>query len=232
MNYLKNYFADWNLYEKLWLLISTVTILALSYYWKDSAIGVIASITGIWCVVLVAKGRISNYFFGVVNVLAYAYVAYSWQYYGEVMLNVLYYFPMNFVGLYVWTRAKNRKKNNKDAVNVKFLSNKGRIFWSIVSAFAIVVYGLILKEMGGSLPFVDSTSTVLSVVAMILMVQLYMEQWVLWIVVNIVSIIMWAVVMAQGGNDIAVLLMWTAFLINAFYGLYNWIKLYKEQKNG
>lgn len=232
MNYLKKYFSDWTLYEKLWLGLSTVIILGLSYYWKDSTIGVIASITGIWCVVLVAKGRISNYLFGIVNVLTYAYVAYGSKYYGDVMLNVAYYFPMQFVGLYVWTRAKNRKIENKDAINVKFMSNKNRIIWTILSTIGVIFYGFILKKMGGSLPFIDSASTVLSVIAMILMVQLYMEQWILWILVNIVSVIMWAVVMVQGGNDIAVLLMWVAFLVNSFYGLWNWIKLYREQKNG
>jgi nicotinamide mononucleotide transporter len=70
----------------------------------------------------------------------------------------------------------------------------------------------------------------MSVIAMVLMVFVFVEQWILWIVVDIVSIIMWIQVMLNGGNDIAVLIMWTAFLVNAVYGLYNWVKLEKQTR--
>ena len=68
----------------------------------------------------------------------------------------------------------------------------------------------------------------MSVIAMILMVFVFVEQWVLWILVDIVSIIMWFTVVINGGNDVAVLVMWVAFLVNAVYGLYNWIQLAKK----
>ena len=68
MNSLKRFFFDWDLYERVWLLVFTIIILGLSFYWKDSPIGVIASIMGIWNVVLVAKGKILNYYFGIVAV--------------------------------------------------------------------------------------------------------------------------------------------------------------------
>jgi len=225
---IKNYFEDWNTYEKWWLVLSTIIILGLSYYWKDNWIGIIASITGIWCVVLVAKGKISNYYFGIVNVIFYAYVAYGWQYYGEVMLNIGYFLPMQFVGLYLWRR--NRLKEKKDDVKIKFMTNKQRWIWSTISVVGIIGYGIILQAIGGRSPFIDSTSTVLSVIAMILMAWVYMEQWILWIIVDVASITMWIIVMLEGGNDIAVLIMWSAFLVNAVYGLLNWIKLYKTQK--
>lgn len=226
MKKLISYFDDWSLFEKLWLLISTVLILGLSIYWKDNLIGITASLTGIWCVILVAKGRISNYYVGLINVIAYAYVAYTWKYYGEVMLNIGYFLPMQFVGFYLW---KNAMISNKEVI-IKFMNNHQRVLWGIASVATIFIYGLVLKSMGGSLPFIDSTSTVLSVIAMILMAFRYMEQWVLWIVVNVVSIALWVAVLIQGGNDIAVLLMWSAYLVNSFYGLNNWIKIYRTQK--
>lgn len=70
---------------------------------------------------------------------------------------------------------------------------------------------------------VDSTSTVLSVVAMVLMAFRYVEQWYLWIIVNIVSIIMWLdVASTNEGQGVAILLMWVVFLLNAVFGLVNW----------
>lgn len=224
---IKNYFKDWNTYEKIWLGLFTAIIIGLSIFWKDNLIGIIASLTGIWCVVLTAKGKISNYYFGIINVITYAIVAYGWKYYGEVMLNIAYFLPMQFVGIYIW--IKNRKQNDKDGVYVKFLNNKQRIFWLILSIIGVVGYGFVLQGLGGSLSFTDSMSTILSIIAMILMAGRYMEQWILWIVVDVVTIVMWFVVMLQGGNDISILLMWIAYLVNAVYGLINWIKMYKNQ---
>jgi len=226
LNRIKEYFKTWDLYEKIWLLISTIIIVTLSIYWKDSIIGVIASLTGIWCVVLIAKGKISNYYFGILNVTSYAFVAFHQQYYGEVMLNLIYFLPMQFVGIYLWTKKQTNKTS--DNVKVVYMNNKQRVIWIIITIAATVLYGFILKKLGGNLPFIDSSSTVMSIIAMILMVFVFVEQWVLWILVDIVSIIMWIAVMLKGGNDIAILIMWTAFLINAIYGLFNWIKLEKQ----
>lgn len=228
MNVFKRYFSDWDLYEKIWLFLFTFIILGLSIYWKDSFIGLVASLTGIWCVVLIAKGKIANYYFGIINVIAYAYVAFNQQYYGEVMLNMFYFFPMQFAGIYLW-KKKQVSKNNKD-IKVVYMTNKQRLLWSFVIITATILYGFILKKLGGNLPFIDSSSTVMSVIAMILMVFVFVEQWILWILVDIVSIIMWFIAMINGGKEVAVLVMWIAFLVNAIYGLYNWIQLEKKLK--
>lgn len=226
---IKSYFSAWSLFEKIWLFSFTLINIYLYFAWSDIILGLITSLTGMLCVVLVAKGKISNYYPGIINVVLYAYIAYGQKYYGEVMLNALYFLPMQFIGLYLWKRNK-LSKYKKDEVKVEIMSNKSRVTWTIISCTLIFVYGLVLRSMGGNLPFIDSTSTVLSVIAMLLMAKRFMEQWILWIVVDVVSIIMWFVVLAKGGNDISILVMWTAYLVNAVYGMVNWIKLYKMQK--
>ena len=57
-------FKDWTKFEKAWMLISIMVITTLSIVWKDTLIGFIASITGIICVVLGAKGKLASYLFG------------------------------------------------------------------------------------------------------------------------------------------------------------------------
>jgi nicotinamide mononucleotide transporter len=228
---IKKYFEDWSMFEKCWLIMSIMSLIVVSYLWKSQWYGFVASITGMVCVVLVAKGRISNYYWGIVNVLFYSYVAYEWKLYGEVMLNMLYFLPMQFVGLYLWSKRDNINEDGKREVTVKFMSNTNRILVALLCAISICLYALFLKYLKGNIPWVDSTSTVLSVIAMILMARRFMEQWILWIIVDVVSILMWfIVVFKQGSNDIGVLIMWTAFLINAIYGFVNWIKLYNKQE--
>jgi len=227
MNKLANYFDDWNTWDKAWTILFTITILCLSYIWKENWIAVLASLTGIWCVVLVAKGKTLNYYFGVVNVLAYSYVAYNRQYFGEVQLNMIYYLPMQFIGYYFWKKNENE---GTGTVIIKSMSNPNRGLVIIWIAIAISLYGVWLTYLGGAMPYWDSSSTCLSIIACILMTFRYMEQWILWIVVDIVSIYMWWIAFSANDSDITVLIMWTAYLFNAIYGAYIWFKLYHEQR--
>ena len=76
--------------------------------------------------------------------------------------------------------------------------------------------------MVGQLPFVDSMSTVLSVVAQILCLKRFAEQWILWIVIDGVSVIMWAYDYFNGGESIATFLMWAVYLVNAIIMYVKW----------
>jgi nicotinamide mononucleotide transporter len=223
-----NYMGDWTLFEKSWLLIFTIINIYLFFAWQDTPIGLIASLTGMICVVLVAKGKISNYYFGIVNVILYAYIAWNSKYYGEVMLNALYFLPAQFIGLHYWRKNTNKSKSADDVI-IKHLTIKEKISWGIISVIGVFAYGLFLKYLGGTLPFVDSASTILSVIAMLLMIRRVTEQWILWIVIDIVSIYMWFYILTIGGNDISMLVMWSAYLVNAIYGYYNWKKMEKLQ---
>ena len=220
------YFKDWSPFEKSWLLGFTLIEFYLFYAWNDSVIGLITMLTGIWCVVLVTKGKRLNYIPGLVNVILYAYISYGSKLYGEVMLNALYFMPMQFIGYYMWSKHLRADDN----VTVKMLSNMARANVLICSALAVFFYGLWLQELGGNFPFVDATSTVLSVIACLLMICRYGEQWVLWIFVNIVSIIMWVGIFLQDDTGLSMIVMWSAYLINAIYGLWNWNKMHKNQR--
>jgi nicotinamide mononucleotide transporter len=231
-DYLKKYFADWNAWDFGWTLVATAVAVWLGLQWGEGGwrtwLSILTCLTGLWCVILVAKGRILNYYVGIVNVIGYAYIAYGYQLYGEVMLNALYFLPMQFIGLYIW--LKNKDPKVKDKVIVKFMTQDQRLGWAALSVAATLAYGFWLRHLGDPVPFLDSCSTVLSIIAMILMAWRYMEQWVLWIVVDIVSIWMWVLVLLdKGTNDIAMVVMWSAYLINAVYGFVAWIKMYKEQ---
>lgn len=223
------YFEDWTLFERVWLLLfSSVAFLAY-YMTNGTLLSLIATLTGMITVVLAAKGRISNYYFGVINVVLYGFVALQSQFYGEVMLNWGYYLPLQFIGFYIWT--KNQNRDGIDEVNVARLSTRKRIHWTVLSIVGIAAYGLFLRMLNGNLPFFDSASTTLSVIAQYLMIRRVKEQWFVWIVINIISIYMWADIYMSTGNNIAILVMWIAYLVNSFYGWYNWQKLEDEQGN-
>jgi len=228
LNYLKDYFKDWNTWDYCWTIIASVVGTWIGLQW-GSWLSVISMLSGLWCVILVAKGRIFNYYLGLIQVVTYAYICYGYQLYGEFQLNLFYFLPMQFVGFYIW--HKNKDTAVKDKVVVKFMNNIGRVGWTFLSVLAVLIYAIYLRDLGDPYPLIDSASTVLSVIAMVLMAWRYMEQWVLWVVVDIVSVWLWIlVVMDKGANDVALLVMWSAFLINAVYGFICWIKMYKQQR--
>lgn len=223
----RQYFEDWTLFEKLWLLLFSSVAFIAYYATNGTLLSLFASWTGMITVVLVAKGRISNYYFGVVNVALYGFLAFQSQFYGEVMLNWGYYLPIQFIGYYIWT--KNQNRDGIDEVNVARLSTRRRIMWVGLSIGSIFGYGLFLKYLNGNLPFFDSTSTTLSVIAQYLMIRRVKEQWIVWMIINVVSIYMWTDVYLSTGNSIAILIMWIAYLVNSVYGWYNWTQLASEQ---
>ena len=225
-------FKNWTLFEKAWLIISTVIILILSILWDDTLLGTISSIAGIICVVLAAKGKIGTYVVGVVQCSTYGYIAYGYGLYGESMLNLLFYLPIQFIGFYLW--FKNKKSPDEAAygeeIYAKRLTTKQWLYTGAGILVAYISYSLFLSRIGANLAGLDGLAVVLSVVAQILMIMRYAEQWILWIIVNVITIALWAIILVQqGGNDWTVFVMWCAFLVNSIYGYINWIKISKAQ---
>ena len=217
----KRELSGWKKWEVIWLLLATAVILGLSIYWKDSMTGIWAALTGIWCVILTGKGKLSSFWVGTVNTILYAVVAWQARYWGEVMLNLIYYVPMNFVGLYMWSKNMN---NQTEEVVKERMSVKGSVIAYVCVIVGTLGYGVILELMNGTLPFIDSMSTVFSVFAQFLCVKRYMEQWVLWIIVDVVTVIMWVYAFINGTGDMATVLMWSIYLINAIIMFAKWKK--------
>ena len=219
-------FKEWTWFERIWLLLFSIVNVFLYLKWDSGLIGLISAMSGMLCVVLVAKGKISNFVFGIVNTATYAYISYGYGLYGESMLNALFYLPTQFIGLWMWQRHRSVNKVRDEDIEIKRLSVKG---WAIVIASVVVgayAYMHVLMALDAQQVRIDSVAVVMSVVAQILLTLRYAEQWVLWILVNVLSIALWVVTLNQsGGSDYSMPVMWTAFLINSIYGWINWLKL-------
>ena len=184
-------------------------------------IDAIAAISGILCVVLCAKGKKSQYIWGVLNVVGYVIIAWINKYYGEVMLNALYYLPSQFIGYYLWNKHTNEETDDVEGNKLNITKS---ILLVIVCGVGILLYKILLDALGGQGTLLDSASTTISVFANLLMMLRYREQWLLWIIIDIITVIMWIL-----AGDLIMVTMWSVYLINAFYGYYNWTKISKER---
>lgn len=217
--FLKYELTGWKKLEVLWLVLACGVITGLSIYWGDTLIGIISSTTGVACVVCTGKGKLSAYIFGLINSILYAIIAYKATLYGETMLNALYYVPMQFIGFYIWNKNMNTETHE---VTKKHMKNSGRIILLLSILVATYFYGLILRYLGDAMPFIDSFTTVSSVVAMIVSVKMFAEQWWIWVAVDIFSVYMWWCDFKSGSDNVATLLMWIVYLGNAIIMLVKW----------
>lgn len=181
----------------------------------------IAAISGILCVVLCAKGKKSQYIWGLINVIGYVIIAWINKYYGEVMLNALYYLPSQFIGYYLWNKHINK---DNDKVEGNKLNLTKSILLVIVCFVGILLYKEVLDLLGGNGTLLDSASTTISIFANLLMMLRYREQWLLWIIIDAITVAMWLL-----AKDFVMVTMWSVYLVNAFYGYYNWSKISKER---
>lgn len=222
---LKNEIIGWKKWEISWLLVATILITVISIILGDTIMGILAAITGIICVILTGKGKLSAYLFGLVNVIAYAIIAFESKYYGEVMLNLIYYVPMQFWGFYVWSKNMNPKTN--EVLKKKMTLKQTSIM--LISVFTLtMIYGLILQLLNGNLPYVDALSTVISIVALYISIKMYTEQWILWIIVDVVTVFMWVIALIEGTGSVAILMMWVIYLVNAIIMYFKW----RNETNG
>lgn len=219
-----------------WFLIAGVIVSNIVYSVMTGTldvIGSLAGITGVLCVVLVAKGSIWNYLFGLVNVSLYAYISYKASLYGDAGLNALYYLPMQFIGWWQWRRrgaAVSEAEADGKGVQVKArrFNWRQRAVLALSCTAAVVTMGFVLKEVGDPQPFKDSATTVLSIVAQALMALAFMEQWALWIITNVISVAMWTICVVRGEAHAGVMvIMWVFYLLNSVNGMRVWLKLSK-----
>ena len=221
-----------------WFLIAGViasNIIYSALSGNVDIVGSVAGIAGVLCVVLVAKGSIWNYLFGIVNVSMYAYISYKASLYGDAALNALYYVPMQFIGWWQW-RKRGASVSQAEAGGAGVQVKARRFTWhqrailALGCAAGVIAVGYVLKHFGDPQPFKDSATTVLSIVAQALMALAFMEQWVLWIITNVISVVMWCICVARGEAHAAVMvIMWAFYLLNSLNGFRVWLKLSREK---
>ncbi|WJJ58394.1 nicotinamide mononucleotide transporter [Klebsiella phage vB_KpnM_NDO71] len=219
-------FYGWSKLEYLWLLICSASIAIVSLNMGGGLVEFISSVTGIIGAILVAKGKLSSYYWGFVATVLYAYISFTYKLYGETIMYTLLFTPMQVIGGIIWARKLTVSADGERAdVIKKYLTTKQRWIVGIGTLVTIGLYAEFVSLLKGSMPGLDSATEILSVLATYLMMVRYAEQWLIWLLVNTVAIVMWvqATIHHQGAGS-AILAMWVTFWLNSLYGWYKWRK--------
>ena len=214
----------------LFLILGTTAVSIASSLLGDGwdTLGFIVAVTGIINLVLCAKGNLWNYLFGIIYNAIYVYIAWHSKLYADSAIYLLYYLPMQFVG---WAQWKKNQNQDSGAVNAVHLTRKTALVLLAVAIVLIPLFAWILSRpaIGDAQPWLDATTTVVSILAMYMMVKAIAEQWYIWVVLDAVQVIKWTVATIRGKEHAALMLvMFAFFLANAVYGLIQWNRLARQ----
>lgn len=147
---------------------------------------VIAVLFGLVSVWFAKKNNILVYPTGIVSTVIYIYLLYKWELIGDLLINI-YYTSMSIYGWCLWSQ----KKENQVEYPIAKVSKKdiglGIVIFIITVEFVVLVYHFFNKFTSWT-AYVDTFTTGVFFVGMWLMAKRKIENWILWIIGDIVSI--------------------------------------------
>jgi nicotinamide mononucleotide transporter len=204
-----------------------------------SYIEAVGTVFGLLCIWFASKEKRYNFYFGLVNVTLFAIIFYQIQLYANLLLQVFFWL-MNIYGLYAWGKSKNENNN----LEIRWLSKTHFIVTVITAAIAIAILTVYIDQFFAILtnialglirivlptialpdlqadpyPLMDATITVLSVIAMVQMTRKLVENWLIWVLINLISIVLYA---KQGVYFMS--LEYVLLLFISINGSLEWIK--------
>lgn len=143
--------------------------------------------TALVYVALAAKGNRWCFLFGLISSLIYVYLSYILKFYFDFGIN-LYYVAMSFYGWIAWSENQN---NNSEIVVRTYPSKKLLLIMAIGVLITAGLATLANRFSDAALPHLDAFTTVFSILATYLVVKKYIQNWLIWIVVDAVACYMY-----------------------------------------
>jgi nicotinamide mononucleotide transporter len=179
-----------------------------------SWIEAIGTIFGLLCIWFASKEKIINYLFGLINVTLFAAIFFQIQLYASLLLQV-FFFAANLYGWYAWSR---QNEANEAALKIRWLPRNKAITLALVCIVAIALmtffidpvfavltriaislmqflglYVVMPELQPDAFPLWDSAMLILSIAAMVLMTRKYVENWLLWVLIDVISVVVYAI---------------------------------------
>lgn len=184
----------------------------------DIALEITGVLFGLLSVWFAKKDNILVFPTGLVSTSIYAYLLWQWELLGDSMIN-MYYFVMSIYGWYHWTR----KNGAEELFTIGRMTNKEKIYGSIIFLstiiFVVLIY-LYFDKFTTWYSYLDTLLTALFFVGMWLMAQRKIENWIFWIVGDVLSVPLY---LAKGYTFTS--LQYLIFTILAIFGYLEWKKI-------
>lgn len=155
--------------------------------------------------------------FGIIAVSLYGYSCYQYQIYGEFSLQFIY-FILAIYGWWKWTRNKN------ETIFIEQIKQSDYLKVLFTGLLISLVFYFILKALDSTIPALDAISNGFSIIATYLAAKKKIENWIIWIPVNIlISYMMYVKSMPF------YLILYICYAAFAILGYFQWKKSLKNQ---
>lgn len=149
-----------------------------------------AASLGFVSIYLQIKQNVWYWLVSIIMVSMYIYIYIQARLYADMSLQV-YYLVISFYGWYAWVSGR-QVNNHKEALSVTFCTKRLRVNSVVISIMLFFLIGWILENFTNSdLPYWDSFTTSLSFVATWMLARKKIENWLIWIVVDAVSAVIY-----------------------------------------
>ena len=199
--------------------IDTILFELLGY--RMSLLELLAVLTGLAAVWYAARANIITWVFAIVNAALFFLLYYQVNLYSAMILQFFFFFN----AIYGWFNWKRQATNGDEPVTL--LTHKGRVLWVVAVIGVAFAMGMVMSRIHLWLPdlfpvratfvYTDAMIAVMSISASLLCARLKLENWILWILVNIMSIAMYAM-----RGIMLVSVQYIIFLAMAIYGFIQW----------
>ena len=177
-----------------------------------SALEVIAAAFGVISVYLSTRQNIWSWPTAIVNVALYTVVFYQGRLYGQMGLQPIY-LALSVYGWYQWLHGGEQHTELR-------VSRAGPRLLGVLAVLSLVLWlalAAVLRQTDAALPWLDALLTTTSLVAQWMMTRKILQNWLIWIAVDVVYVPMFV---SQGLYATAVL--YAAFLVLAVMGYAEW----------
>ncbi|WP_226960733.1 nicotinamide riboside transporter PnuC [Thalassotalea sp. LPB0316] len=198
-------------------------VASFNYYLNLPVLEAIGVVTALLYVIFAAKGSIWCWPMALVSTLVYTAIFYDVYLWMDSLLQV-YYFAMAIIGWLNWNRAKQQQTND-----LPIVSYTGCFHLKAVALLALVSLALgwlMASYTPTDFPYIDAATTVFAVFGTYLVVKRVLENWLYWVVIDLVSIFIYIEKDLQ-----PTALLFVFYTVFAGYGFFQWFKMYKSQAN-
>ena len=205
--------------EMTGLIFIYVLLFVNAFFLKDTPAAVLSAFFGITYTMMAGKGSPVCYLFGVSGSAFYSYLAFHNALWGNLILYMGYYIPMQILGFFQW--QKNLKQGKYEIIKTS-LTRKQACKAAIITLLAALILIVVLIYLHDKSPYIDGITTIFSIAGMYLTVKRCIEQWIVWMIVNGLSLIMWLQIAFDGAKVYSTVIMWSVYFLLAIYFYVMW----------
>lgn len=249
---------DFNFWFNLFILVGMTAAVVVVNVFKlqepdvkvvKQLVVALGAIMGVVNTVLSANGNIWTFFFGILDVCICSYTNLDSGNIGQFLQHVLYFLPMQFVGFWQWRkRGASLKSEGGETRKVKARRLDSKQWAIAFASFVIgtaVAYAILywvdlsqfnagrISEIDKSKILLDAAVVVLNIIGQILMSLAFADQWYVWNLVNVFSILLWLnrlVSPEATSYTMVMVIKYSFYLLNSVNGLRIWLRL--SRRNG